>query len=368
MPISRRQVLSVIGGGTILAAGGVGAFLGTRTPTRALAPWAAAGTYAEPRRRALSYALLAPNPHNLQPWLVDLDEADVIHIHRDRARMLPQTDPQSRQLTIGMGCFLELLVIAASQTGHGVELDLFPAGKDGPVATARLIEGGASTDPLFGAVMERRSCKEPFEDRALSPEHAAALAPFADLITEPARVADLIDLTWDAWLVEAETPRTHRESVDLMRIGKAEIEANPDGIDLGGPFLDSLSRLGLLSREGQLDPSSSMVAQGRAIYDEMLHATPAYAVLTSAANDRTDQIEAGRRWLRLNLATTARGLALHPVSQALQEYPEMDALRARAQTLLARDGGTVQMLGRLGYGPVTPPTPRWPLETKIMDV
>ena len=59
-------------------------------------------------------------------------------------------------------------------------------------------------------------------------------------------------------------------------------------------------------------------------------------------------------------------MALHLVSQALQEYPEMAGLRARAQAMLAPDGGTVQMLGRLGYGPATDRTPRWPLETRIV--
>ena len=41
-------------------------------------------------------------------------------------------------------------------------------------------------------------------------------------------------LTWEAWMVEVTTYRTMKESVDLFRKGKLEIEANPDGIDLGG--------------------------------------------------------------------------------------------------------------------------------------
>lgn len=369
MSLSRRRMLAVIGGGTILAAGsGAGAFVTTRTPERALAPWAAAGQFRDPRHRALSYAILAPNPHNRQPWLVDLDTPDTVRIYRDRTRDLPHTDPFSRQLTIGMGCFVELMAIAAAETGHGVDLDLFPDGEEGPVATARFVADTVRPDPLFAAVLDRRSCKEPFEDRPIEPAHKAVLAAFARIVTERDRVAALIDLTWSAWKIEAETPRTLRESVDLMRIGKAEINATPDGIDLGGPFLGALALAGMLSRDGQLDPTSPEFAQGVAIYDEMLHATPAYAVLTSKGNARADHIEVGRRWLRLNLAATAHGLALHPVSQALQEYPEMRAHRARAHRLLADGTDTVQMLGRLGYGPRTPETPRWPLEAKLIDI
>ncbi len=366
MVISRRRMLAVMGGGTIFAAAGAGTFLATRTPERALTPWTRAGSYADPRHDALSFALLAASPHNRQPWLVDLSTPDVIVIHRDKTKDLPHTDPFSRQLTIGMGCFLELMVLAAAQTGHGTQLALFPDGEDGPVAIARLDDGTARPDPLFAAVHDRRSCKEPFEARALTSDHAALLGAYADIVTALDRVAELIDLTWAAWMVEATTPRTFKESVDLMRIGKAEIEAQPDGIDLGGPFLGTLALLGMLSREGQLDPASGQFDQGVAVYDEMLHATPAYAALTSAGNTRADQIEAGRRWMRLNLAATLNGVTLHPVSQALQEYPEMQPHHDRAHRLLAPEGHSVQMLGRLGYGPVTPPSPRWPLESKIL--
>jgi hypothetical protein len=99
----------------------------------------------------------------------------------------------------------------------------------------------------------------------------------------------------------------------------------------------------------------------------MLMSTPAYAVITSAKNDRLSQVAAGASWLRLNLKTTELGLALHPVSQALQEYDEMATLYDRSHELLAKDGETVQMLGRLGYGPLTKPAPRWPLEAKLLN-
>ncbi|MEM7488111.1 MAG: twin-arginine translocation pathway signal protein, partial [Pseudomonadota bacterium] len=128
--LSRRKTLALIGGGTILAAtASAGTFLTTRTPRAALAPWDAAGGYADPRMSALSYALLAPNPHNRQPWEAELTGADGITLWRDPARNLPVTDPFDRQLTIGMGCFLELCRMAAAARGFATETVLFPEGE-----------------------------------------------------------------------------------------------------------------------------------------------------------------------------------------------------------------------------------------------
>jgi hypothetical protein len=369
MTLTRRRTLALIGGGTVLAATAGGtAFAMTRTPTRALAPWAAAGGHADARLNALSWAILAPNPHNRQPWVAELVGADGIRIFRDPARNLPHTDPYDRQMTIGMGCFLELLAIAATGTGHRAEVALFPEGEapGAPVAAVTLTPG-AQPHPFLPHVASRRSCKEPFAARALDAGHAQALATYATVITDAARVAALRALTWDAFLVEATTPAAYGESVDLMRFGRAEIEANPDGIDLGGPFLEALMVAGVLTRAAQRDPASSAFRQGLDMYRTMLAATPAYAVLTTQGNTRIDQIEAGRRWLRLNLATTALGVAIHPVSQALQEFPEMAEPHARAHALLAGPGETVQMLGRIGYGPTVPQTPRWPLESRLKN-
>ncbi len=381
MSVSRRSVLKVLGGGTIVAAGGTGLFLATRTPRRALAPWRRAGIgYEDTRLEALSWAILAPNPHNRQPWLVRLDRDDRFTLLAERDRGLPETDPFDRQITIGLGCFLEVARQAAAARRRGMRVEPFPEGEsetgldERPVARVTLTEAGGEPDPLFAHVLARRSCKEPFDlARPVSDAEVAALAgatvPGVSLgaTTEVAEVAALRDLGWRAHVVESETPRTYTESVRLMRIGRREIERNPDGIDLGGPLLESLHLAGLLTRAQLADPGSDAYRQGMEMYRTLFEHTPAFVWLSTRGNARGDQLAAGAAWVRLNLATTAAGLALHPVSQALQEYPEMAPLLGELHDRLgAAPGERVQMLGRLGYGPEIPPSPRWPLESRVV--
>lgn len=377
---TRRQALRVLGGGAVLAAGTIGTFLATRSPTEALAPWRVAGDgYRDPRLHALSWAVLAPNPHNRQPWLVRLDNETDVTLFADPERKLPETDPYDRQITIGLGCFLEIARQAASTRGYAMTVVPFPQGDPWPildrrpVARLRFAKADIPGDPLFAEVPNRRSCKEPYDmNRPVTAVQAEALGKVVDGKTtfgttvDPTRVARLSDLAWKAFQVEAGTPRTYKESVDLMRLGKAEIEANPDGIDLGGPFLESLQTLGLMTRAALLDPTSKAYQQGLEMYRTLFEATPAYVWLKTPDNSRAAQLSAGAAWVRVNLAATAAGIAIHPVSQFLQEYPEMAPLRRAAQDELAEPDETVQMLGRLGYGPAVAPSPRWKLETRLM--
>jgi hypothetical protein len=379
--MNRRHFMMIVGGGMVVSAGAASAFVVTRRPDKALAPWERAGSdYQEPRRRILSYAILAPNPHNRQPWLLDLATPDQVVLYVDTNRLLPHTDPFGRQITIGLGCFLEVMAIAASQQGYRLDVALFPQGSDDraldtrPIARIRFIaEKAVRPDPLFTQILSRRSLKEPFDlDRPVADDLLAKLAVAAahgsqiGTANDPDTVAGLRRLTTDALALEIDTPRTYKESVDLFRIGKAEIEANPDGIDLGGPLLDSLHALGQISRDQALDRTSSTFSQGRDAVLANTQTAMAHIWLTTTGNDRADQIRAGRDWARINLVATELGLGLQPLSQALQEYPEMAEHYRTAHKLLAPQGGTVQMLGRLGYAAAVGPSPRWPLEAKII--
>ncbi|SFS16230.1 Acg family FMN-binding oxidoreductase [Yoonia litorea] len=379
--MNRRKFLSLTSGGVILAATASVATVATRSPAAALAPWDQAGVgYADPRMRALSYAILAPNPHNRQPWMVDLSQPDTVVLLADTDRLLPHTDPFNRQIIIGLGCFLEIMVMAAAEDGLAVDPDVFPEGADAaaldgrPVAIARFrADARVRPDPLFRHVMDRRSNKEPFDvDRTVSADAVTQIAMAAENRTRvdgsvtPESIASLRQLTTEALMIEIETPHTYKESVDLFRIGKAEIEANPDGIDFSGPMFETLGAAGLMTRDAALDTSSTIYKQGIAAVVENTDTAMGHLWLTTPGNTRADQINAGRDWVRLNLAATSLGVAMQPLSQALQEYPEMSDHYQLVHEMLAHDGETVQMLCRLGYGIRIDRSPRWPLEAKLI--
>ena len=380
---SRRRFIKIVGaGGAVAALGGYALSRVDAMPPEAVEAWQGPRQdEPDPRRWILGHAILAPNPHNMQPWIADLREPGAIDVRVDRDRLLPATDPFGRQIVIGHGCFLELARIAASARGLRAEIAYFPDGPmDGDALSDRRIaritlRDGAEPDPLFAQVLARRSNKEPYDtERPVAAKHLATLAaeqlPDTVALTleaAPDRVRSLRELTKAAMLVELATPAALAESVDRTRIGAAEIAAHRDGIDLHGPFFWLARQAGLMTRAKAMTPGTLAHQGGIDYATSYMESSMAFGWLETAANDRPSQLDAGRAYVRLNLAATAIGLGMHPLSQALQEYPEMSEPR-RA---VLRHTGTpadrhLQMLFRMGYAPMPAPSPRRPIEDVII--
>ncbi|RPH46857.1 MAG: twin-arginine translocation pathway signal protein [Burkholderiales bacterium] len=361
---ARRGFIRVIGSSAVIAAA-VPTLPGcSAMPDAATEAWFLAGRGEETRRRLLSWAILAPNPHNLQPWTVELPADGSIVLFSDPTRTLPMTDPPSRQLTIGHGAFLELLSMAAAAEGLRAEIEPFPAGEPGPerldarpIARVRLRRDGIRPDPLFAMAGARTTWKKPFAARAVAPEALAALQAAATRpgvaasgTQDPARVAALNDVMVRAWEIEQRTPRTWKESVDLTRVGAAEIARHRDGISLGGPLMELLRLAGQMTPEKAMDPNSTYFTSGIDRVRAWAPATGTWLWLRTAADGRVPQLEAGRAFVRLQLQAAALGLVTQPPSQVLQEYPEMRALQREFKTLVGqRAGEKVQMLVRVGH-------------------
>ena len=379
---SRRGVLKLIGGGVVLAAAGAGGFVALNQPSHAARQaWREAGQDAEFRRRFLSYALLAPNPHNRQPWLVRLDGEDALTLYVDLQKLLPATDPLDRQIVIGCGTFLELLSLAAAEEGYGAEITPFPEGAGDvtgrldarPIADVRFLPDAATPDPLFAQVLARLTNREVYDARDVEPEKLVALTATGSVFGVTASAcgndtlaAKLRDLTWRGHEMESLTDYTMQESIDLMRIGPAEVSKHRDGLTLEGPMMGLGKLIGAVSREALADQNSAMFLQGLDMFRDRAESARAFVWLTNGGATRDSQIDAGRAYMRLTLEAARQGLAIHPWSQTLQEYPEMSALFTEVHNLIG-GGERLQMLVRTGYARPVPPAPRRGLDAHLMS-
>lgn len=376
--MKRRSFMLVLAaGGTVIALPGCDAM-----PAAATMPWLAPGAAeADPRLRALAWALLAPSPHNLQSWVADIREPGRIRLSVDLQRLLPATDPFNRQVLIGCGAFLELLCLAAAQQGQRAEVTLLPEGDYGaagvdarPFAVVQLsADAGAHPDPLFAAVPLRRTNRAPYsaqvpDGQTLARLAAAAQRPGITLrsSTDAAQVLRLRELAIAGYRVEFGNAITWAESANVVRVGAEAVSSEPSGMAVTGTLAWFGRQLGLLSPEA-LRRTDGLAA--RTAIDgstEAARHTHAWAWLSSDDNSRRTQIEAGRAYLRTDLAAAQLGLAIHPNSQVLQEFDAMSALYDQFHTEVgAAQPARVQMLMRLGYAARPDPAPRRPLSRLV---
>lgn len=380
--VSRRAVLTTGTASAVVLGLGGAWWMGTGPAVSAREPWrAAAKGFGDPRLDVLAYAILAPNAHNMQPWRIALGDDETFTVYCDPDRHLPETDPPSRQLTISFGCFLELCRMAAAEKGLRADVALFPEGEPQPVLDQRPIahvtltaDASVQPDPLFSTVLSRRTNRVPYDtsrpvaDADLQALQATAV-PGVDVFAsaEPSRVDLLRQLAVDAWSVEWTTDRTRRESIEVMHFGKGAVNDKPYGLTVDDRFSSTMAAVGIITPESLDDPEAVAYRESYAFYEKGCRSAMAFAWSTTPTNTRRAQIAAGTTWVRAQLVANARGLAFHPLSQALQEFPEMAQNYRRAHDLLTRnEGETVQMLARLGYAPAVGPSPRHALESRII--
>ncbi len=382
---NRRHILMTGAASIIVIGAGVfGARRLTSDLSVARKPWTVAGNdFEDPRMNALAYAILAPNPHNRQPWIADLRSDNALTVYCDLDRLLPETDPPNRQIVIGLGAFLEVLRQAAASQGYDIEVEQFPEGEPYPVLDERPVahvtfnsNANTQSDPLFEHVLSRRTVRENF-DQTLEVD-AATLNQLGAVLhaahgnfnwaNDKESVETLKDICNRGWLVEVGVERTHQESTRLMRVGEKEINANPDGISLAGPVMEVGKLVGILEPEKLNDLNSRAYQETINFYSALIDSAMAFGWLTTDGNTRIDQLNVGAGWVRTHLAATKLGLAMHPLSQVLQEFPEMAGLYKEIHDFAgASNNQTVQGLFRYGYAKFPAPAPRWPLETRIAD-
>lgn len=376
--MDRRQFIRVLGGGVVLAAGASTVGCSSSYPPEAVAAWQGPGDEADLRRWILSYAILAPHSHNLQSWVVDLGVPDQILLRCDLNRLLPETDPFSRQIMMSHGTFLELLDIAARERGLRAEIALFPEGSFGPdrldqrpVARIRLTADPTATkDPLFAQILKRRTNRSAYD--LARPVPAVAWRAMADAVKpdrlrfgfvgaqRPEVLQQHRAIAAEAWRIELVTPRTIMESYKVLRVGAAEIAQHRDGLSLMDPTVVWLNRFGLFDRSKAPGPEDFATTSQIKDFGEKLDSTPGFLWMVTEGNERVTQVNAGRAFARVQLAATAHDVAMQPLSQALQEYPEQAGPYADIRRLLdaPQPAQTIQMWARVGYAPAVPPAPR----------
>lgn len=329
--------------------------------------------YDDFRLRILSYAILAPSPHNTQPWKIRLIDTNKILLYVDPDRLLPMTDPFHRQIYIGQGTFLEILNIAARTLGYEAEIQLFPDGQDAventgksPVAFISFHKSEPYKDVLFEYITKRATNRLVYNETIPEENQLRTLNDifndgnaFIRFFTDKTIVARMGDLMTEAMKIETYLHRTHAETVSMIRFTDEEMEKYRDGFGYENMGLSGMSKFFAETFAGRNKAfDESFKEKTVSVTEKMTHSAKALGILFSKENERTDQVEIGRKYSRVHLSATQLGLAMHPMTQITQEYEELSSVRKKFAEVIGNEQGVAQMVIRLGFADTVPHAPR----------
>jgi hypothetical protein len=291
-------------------------------------------------RRLEPWFWLAPSAHNTQPWLLDY-APERIELSYDPARHLHASDRTQRDLFLGLGAFVECVLIAAPELSFEPRLDGTRVGT---------FTAGTYTTPFTREDLERRrTSRLPYADGRFRAEALAAaraqLDPGERLHELPARA--LIGLFARADRHAYATPPVVDELRAWLRLDRSDPRYEQDGLTYECLDLSPLEAraLALLLRPRVLPLARrALTASARRVLDVD------GSVLVLEGGD--DVLAAGRSLLRAWLALSRDGYRTHPLSQILDCDETARELAAR---LAPGPGRSLLSVFRAG---VSEPPPR----------
>jgi hypothetical protein len=385
---TRRRVLQIAGATVVLAGGGLawravdqGVF--SAGSGAAYDPWK--NWDARPPAGLLHLvhaAILAANPHNSQPWMFKVTE-DAIDVYADSRRNIGAIDPYLREMTMGVGCALENLLIAAAHDGYATTATLLPdPGNPAHAAQVRLVRATPAPSDLYAAIPKRHTNRGPYDvGRVLPPELPAQVSALgADLpdvrvlwfstAEERKRIGDLI-------VAAAETIVADRQqsadSARWFRTSWQQLQSLRDGITLDAqnlpPFINAAAKV--LPR---LSQASADKAWLQATRERHVATAAAFGlIVVPNASDGAMRIRGGRFWQRMHLWATSKGLAAQPLNQ-MSERADRElqlGIEPRFGNALRELVGDARMQAlmpfRIGYPTVEAmPSPRRDLQSVLV--
>jgi hypothetical protein len=275
--------------------------------------------------RILWYASLAPSGHNSQPWFVKVLEKGEWVIGGDPQRRLPAVDPENRELLLSVGAFAENLCLAASAAGYEAALEVIAKSpRDEEVLHVSLKKTTPGTYPLERLTL-RRTVKNGLLSREIGKEDVKALAePHGGRLFYFPRGTDharcIQEGTVESYRAQTYRDDAQQELANWIRFSNTDARKHRDGLTTEGMEITGFSGWFVRQFMDQGDVRGDRFRkQGMEIATQWAAEGAGWMIITSSGTSVADLIETGRRFERTALLARERNIALHPMTQVLEE-------------------------------------------------
>lgn len=274
----------------------------------------------------LYLASLAPSGHNTQPWFIKYIEPYHWIIGNDSKRWLPNIDPNQRETILSIGAFLQNLEFASSNLGYDCQFTLLAThNQNENIMEVRLIKGLRKFNFDPQKIIKRCTVRSNFSSERIQ---EADLNFLRREDSENLHFIPNNDPNYqflNNQTIEANRIQSYRDSAELelsnwIRFSNKEANAHLDGLTTAGMEIDGIS--GWIVRnfyskqtvmeKGFREKSISHVIQ-------QVSQSAGWMLITSKGNSVATLLETGKIMQRLFLKIRDKGIAMHPMTQILEE-------------------------------------------------
>ncbi|BBO70136.1 hypothetical protein DSCA_40660 [Desulfosarcina alkanivorans] len=298
----------------------------------------------------LYHASLAPSGHNSQPWRVRIESADSWIIEADAERRLPCVDPLNRELMLSLGTFIENLSLAAGAFGLGTDIRVIARDRHDQEVVRVAFHKDKPTDYPLQRIKKRRTVKLGHLPREITATDVNILSGGmkGQVFYFPRgsnHAACIRDLAVENFRVQASRDEAQQELVRWLRLKPREAKLHRDGLSTEGmeirgvkgwfvrQFVQPRDFLKETYRQQGVDLTAELAQQGGG-----------WVVITSPGQTVADLIDTGRRFERMALLAREHGIAIHPMTQVLEEKQGIEQIAG------SHDNGFYpQFVLRVGY-------------------
>jgi hypothetical protein len=302
-------------------------------------------------KEILFLASLAPSGHNTQPWFVQYLEPYHWIIGNDQSKWLPAVDPNQRETILSIGTFIQNLEYAAGSFGYDCDWNLLAiTNQDKQVMEVKLIKEALKNDFEIAKIKNRRTIRSNFLSDVLKKEDLKYLVN-----SEPEFIHYLPNTNKESQFIDEQTIIANRlqsyrnpaqqELADWIRFSSKDAEKYRDGLTTASMEIEGFSGWVVRNfyskgnvmkkdfRETGLDKVKQEVSE-----------SAGWIVITSKDNSVATLLETGRRMQRLFLKVRERNIAIHPMTQILEEASTRQTLNQSIGI-----GENIQFILRTGY-------------------
>jgi hypothetical protein len=274
----------------------------------------------------LSLASLAPSGHNTQPWFVKYVEPYHWIIGNDKSRWLPAVDPTQRETILSIGAFIQNLEYAANSLGYDCRFNLVAStNQDENIIEVKLGKASNASSFNIQKIKRRRTLRSNYLSDVLKKEDLSYLIggenDFIHSIPNTAKEHRwLNEQTIEANKIQSYRDAAQNELADWIRFTSKEAEQHADGLTMASMEIKGIAGWMLrnfytqtsVMKKGFREKSIDTVAQ-------QVSQSAGWLIITSKDNSVSTLLETGRRLQRMLLKIRERNIAIHPMTQILEE-------------------------------------------------